>query len=147
MRRELVIFMVLLSLFLAIGCTDTGNEGTEQNGTSAGENTPAEEPVTPVEAVTPTEEPQPIDEGKIVEVAIQESTFEPASVTISAGDTVRWTNMDQTAHTATGSVFDSGTLQPGESYEFLFTDSGVYNYKCSIHPTMEGTVTVEEKEE
>jgi len=141
MRRELVVFMILLSAFLAIGCAETGDKGAEP--TEVG--TPAEQPVTPAEAVTPAEEPQPAGEGKVVEVAIQDFAFEPASVTISTGDTVRWTNMGQTAHTATGPTFDSGTLEPRESYEFLFTDPGVYNYNCSIHPSMEGTVTVEEK--
>lgn len=141
MRRELVIFVVLLSIFFAIGCTDTGDKETK----TTEEGTPVEKPVTPSEAVTPAEEPQPAGEGKIVEVAIQNFAFEPASVTISTGDTVRWTNMESTAHTVRGPSFESNVLDKGGTYEFLFTKPGIYNYNCSIHPAMEGTVTVEEK--
>ena len=85
------------------------------------------------------------EDGKTIEVSINDFAFNPESVTISAGDTVRWTNLDSETHTATSSAFDSGTLQEGESYEFMFTDAGTYEYYCSIHPSMQGTVIVEEK--
>jgi len=83
--------------------------------------------------------------GKTVEVSISSFAFNPESVTISTGDTVRWTNLDSANHTATGSTFDSGILQEGESYEFQFTDAGTYEYSCLIHPSMRGSVIVEEK--
>lgn len=78
-------------------------------------------------------------------MSINDFAFNPESVTVSAGDIVRWTNLDSAAHTVTGPNFDSGTLQEGESYEFLFTDAGTYEYYCSLHPSMRGTVIVEEK--
>ncbi len=68
--------------------------------------------------------------------------YNPASVQISTGDTVKWTNMDTFAHTVTGSIFKSGNINKGQSYQFQFTQPGVYNYTCTIHPTMKGTVTV-----
>ena len=126
MRREFVVLFVLLSVFFAIGCAETNKKEAEPTG-----------------VVTPgAVETQPISEGKVVEVAIQNSSYKPDVVTISSDDTVRWTNMDNIAHTATGEMFDSGTLQPGKSFEFLFTDPGTYNYYCSIHPDMKGTVIV-----
>jgi plastocyanin len=82
---------------------------------------------------------------KNVEVSINNFAFNPESVTISTGDTVRWTNLDSANHTATGSTFDSGILQEGESYEFQFTDAGTYEYSCLIHPSMRGSVIVEKK--
>lgn len=136
MRRELVIFIVLFSIFLAIGCA--GNK----------EATPAQTPaVTPVETpVAPSNvTPQPVDQGKIAEVKIQNSAFNPASVEILTGDTVRWTNLDSIDHTVTGPGFDSKVLKGGDTYEFLFTDAGTYNYNCSIHPSMKGTVVVNKK--
>lgn len=84
--------------------------------------------------------------GETVEVSIEDFDFEPESVTISTGDTVRWTNMDSVDHTVTGSIFDSGTLEEGDSYEFTFTEAGTFEYYCSIHPEMEGTVTVTDGE-
>lgn len=137
MRRELAIFIVLLSVFLAIGCA--GKEPATPAEKPA--VTPVETPVAPVSDVTP----QPVDEGKIVEVNIQNSAFNPQSVAISTGDTVRWTNMDSATHTVRGPTFESKVLEKGDTYEFLFTDAGTYNYDCSIHPSMKGTVVVKEK--
>lgn len=137
MRRELAIFIVLLSVFLAIGCA--GKEPTTPAEKPA--VTPVETPVIPVSDVTP----QPADKGKIVEVAIENFSFNPASVEILTGDTVRWTNMDSATHTVRGPTFESETLEKGDTYEFLFTDAGTYNYDCSIHPSMKGTVVVKEK--
>jgi len=68
--------------------------------------------------------------------------FNPASVQISVGDTVKWTNMDSVQHNPKGTIFDSGPLTQGNTYEFKFTQPGTYNYICSIHPSMQGTITV-----
>lgn len=87
--------------------------------------------------------PQSAGRGdETVDVSIQNFAFNPTSVQISTGDTVRWTNMDSTDHTVTESTFNSGIIHAGQSYEFQFTKPGVYNYMCSIHPSMKGTVTV-----
>lgn len=83
-----------------------------------------------------------VSEQKTVNVSIQNYAYNPATVQISAGDTVRWTNMDSVDHTVTGSSFDSGMIHTGQSYEFHFTTPGVYNYHCTPHPYMKGTVTV-----
>ena len=77
-----------------------------------------------------------------VDVSIEGFAFNPASVQVSTGDTVKWTNMDSTDHTVTGSTFNSGIIHTGQSYEFLFTAPGSYSYICSIHPYMKGTVIV-----
>ncbi|WP_410509194.1 cupredoxin family copper-binding protein [Methanosarcina hadiensis] len=151
MRRELVILLVLCSVFMAIGCAEQGAEEGP-----AGEE-PAEE-ATPVEAVTPGPTVTPVDEeaateetpglpinGETVEVMIEDNAFNPATVNISAGDTVRWTNLDSTPHAVRGPTFGIENLGPGASYEFLFTDQGTYEYYCSIHPEMRGTVIVEEE--
>jgi plastocyanin len=79
---------------------------------------------------------------KTVDVSIQGFAFNPASVQISTGDTVKWTNMDSVDHTVTGSTFNSGMIHTGQSFEFRFTTPGVFDYHCSIHPSMKGTVTV-----
>ncbi|MGI0093735.1 MAG: plastocyanin/azurin family copper-binding protein [Nitrosotalea sp.] len=41
-----------------------------------------------------------------------------------------------------GAVFGSGTIQPGKTFEFTFSDAGTYNYFCTIHPWMIGQVIV-----
>ena len=79
---------------------------------------------------------------KTVDVSIKDNAFNPATVQISKGDTVKWTNMDSADHTVKGSDFDSGIIHKGKSYEHKFTTAGTYDYVCSIHPSMKGTVKV-----
>ena len=74
----------------------------------------------------------------------------PADLTINAGDTVEWVNVDTAAHTVTGGspadgpsgVFDSSLVMGGGSYSFTFEDAGSYDYFCMVHPWMVGSVTV-----
>ena len=78
-------------------------------------------------------------------VAIADFAFAPATLTITVGDTVTWTNEDAVEHTATstGGAFDSGLLAQGESFSFTFTAAGTYDYLCTPHPTMTGRIVVE----
>jgi plastocyanin len=50
--------------------------------------------------------------------------------------------MNSVDHMVGGSIFNSGIISTGQNYEFRFTEPGVYNYECSIHPSMKGTITV-----
>jgi len=76
--------------------------------------------------------------------------WSPADVTINAGDTVHWMNVDTAAHTVTGGspadgpsgVFDSSLVMVDATYEFTFDDAGSYDYFCMVHPWMVGSVTV-----
>ena len=63
---------------------------------------------------------------------------------MSAGTTVTWTNSDGTTHTVTadGGAFDSGHLADGATFQFTFKAAGVFPYHCSIHSSMNGTITV-----
>lgn len=78
------------------------------------------------------------------EVFIQGMAFVPATITISAGTAVTWTNKDAVTHNATSSpaLFSSGSLANGATYSFTFATPGTYSYKCTIHPSMSGTVIV-----
>ena len=78
------------------------------------------------------------------EVWIQNMAFNPSSITVSVNTTIKWTNKDADAHTATSNngVFDSGSINDGGVYSYHFTTPGTYAYHCSIHPHMTGTVIV-----
>jgi len=80
----------------------------------------------------------------VIEVNIKDFAFDPETVKISPGTTVRWINKDDSVHTI---VFDdgvaSGKLKKGDAFERTFSEKGVYNYYCPIHPSMKGTVIVE----
>src|SRR5215212_2581479 len=83
-------------------------------------------------------------QGKTSTVSIKNFAFDPPNATVAPGTTVTWVNNDQVPHTATANdgAFDSGTLQPGQSYSFAFDKPGTYAYHCNIHPYMTATVTV-----
>jgi plastocyanin len=73
--------------------------------------------------------------------------FEPAKITIEIGvnNTVVWKNEDTDWHTAHSNIpeFNSGLIQPGDSFTHTFLRAGVYPYHCDPHPWMTGVVTVE----
>jgi len=80
-----------------------------------------------------------------VPIAIDNFTFNPQKLTVKAGTTVTWTNKDDIPHAiATASKqFKSKTLDTDDAYSFTFTTPGSYEYFCSLHPHMTGTVVVE----
>lgn len=77
-------------------------------------------------------------------VTIADFAFAPAELTITAGDSVTWTNADPVAHTATSTsgAFDTGDLEQGESSSVTFTEPGTYDYLCTPHPSMTGRIVV-----
>lgn len=77
-------------------------------------------------------------------VRIEQMRFEPRSLAVSTGDTIVWTNKDLVPHTATSKAggFDSQTLRISESWSYTATRRGTFEYLCSFHPTMTGTVRV-----
>jgi len=78
------------------------------------------------------------------EVRIQGFAFSPRNLTIAAGDTVRFTNSESAAHTATSASagLDTGVLGRGESAELTFDTAGTFNYVCRFHSSMRGSITV-----
>jgi plastocyanin len=79
-----------------------------------------------------------------VDVKIDNFSFSPATITVSVGTTVRWTNRDDIPHTVVSEreTFKSKTLDTDEQYSYTFTKAGTYGYFCSIHPKMTGQVVV-----
>ena len=76
------------------------------------------------------------------DVAISGFSYSPATVTVTVGDTVTWTNSDAQAHTATGDGWNTGDLGNGDSGSITFQTAGTFDYMCGIHPAMRGTVVV-----
>ena len=81
-----------------------------------------------------------------VEVKIDNFSFSPATLTVPAGTTVRWTNRDDIPHTVVSTddpkAFKSKVLDTDEKFSFTFSKAGTYPYFCSVHPKMTGTVIV-----
>jgi LPXTG-motif cell wall-anchored protein len=78
-------------------------------------------------------------------VTIADFSFAPATITVSQGDTVTWTNDGPTPHSATASdgSFDTGIFPKGQSRSHTFNDAGTFAYICTPHPYMKGTVVVQ----
>lgn len=79
-----------------------------------------------------------------ITITITDNAFSPQNVTINAGDTVTWVNNGSVAHTATANngSFDSGTIQPGQSFGAIFNAGGTYAYHCKFHSGMTATLSV-----
>ncbi len=79
-----------------------------------------------------------------IAVTIKDFDFHPMDVTVPAGATVTWKNLDGEPHTVTSvdGAFRSGALDQGDGFSFTFARPGVYRYLCTIHPRMVGSVTV-----
>jgi len=77
-------------------------------------------------------------------ITIADFNFNPATLTINQGTTVTWTNNGPSPHTVTSDndVFSSGILNVGEQFQYTFNTPGTYNYHCSTHPVMTGTIVV-----
>jgi glucose/arabinose dehydrogenase/plastocyanin len=77
------------------------------------------------------------------DVSIVGFAFQPPSVSIGTGDSVRWTDMDNAFHTSTSDdgLWDSGVLNLSQ-FSFQFTTAGEYPYHCTSHPFMTASVSV-----
>lgn len=93
------------------------------------------------------------NEPPAVQISVYASNapgYRPDTVTLVIGvnNTVAWTNIDSTGHTVTstsapsGASFDSGNLNSGAKYTHTFAVPGTYQYKCSYHSQMTGTIVV-----
>src|SRR5215218_2539906 len=85
-------------------------------------------------------------------VPTNEEFFAPDVARITVGSMVTWKNDDTASHTVTSGtvrnntptpdgMFDSGILNAGDSFPFLFDKAGEYPYYCTIHPWMTAKVT------
>jgi len=125
--RSRPLLLPALLLALAAGC------GTEK---SAG----------PKEAGGNATGPATASGGDTVRVAMKDILFVPEKITARVGQTVRWTNEDDVAHTVKaekGASFQSKqALSKGDTYEAKLTKAGTIAYVCTIHPSQRGTISV-----
>ena len=78
------------------------------------------------------------------EVKIDNFTFQPATITVTSGTKVIWTNHDDEPHTVVSgdAKFKSHALDTNDRFSFTFSNPGSYAYFCSLHPRMVGKVIV-----
>ena len=143
---SLAAVLAALALGLASCGDDEGTETAPSGDDSPGSSTSAPDEAGTGTTGTATGGGEATESG---DVTIADFKFDPESVTVKVGGTVSWTNEDSAAHTATAkdgapSSFDTGSLDQGDSKDVSFEKAGTYDYICSIHPTMSGSVEVTE---
>jgi len=79
------------------------------------------------------------------QIQIKDFMFRPMSLTVKAGATVTWANMDDEPHSVVSDtrLFRSGAVDTNETFSFKFDTPGTYHFTCAIHPRMVGTIIVE----
>jgi plastocyanin len=124
MKRNVLVGMFIAVLVLgAVALTGCGSGGSSSSGTAG---------------TTP-----PATTAGGTAVTIQNFAFSPASVNVKVGDSVTWTNKDSATHQLAGDGgIASDPLATGAAYTQKFDTAGSFNYHCSIHPSMTGTVVV-----
>jgi len=72
------------------------------------------------------------------QVVMKAISFQPAELTVHAGETIEWKNEDIVAHTVTANdgSFDSGLIQPGGTWKMTIKNTGTLEYHCRPHPNM-----------
>jgi plastocyanin len=85
-------------------------------------------------------------------VDMKDLAFSPATIQITQGDTVTWTNDEEIVphdvtsgalgQTDLGQQFGSEVLPPGQSFSATFSEPGEFVYLCRLHPAMTGVVIV-----
>jgi plastocyanin len=153
MKKSVVIFTVAMLLMLVSGCTQSGpTPPVATLGTTPPATVPQATIVSSLPAIT-TESTYPTTSNAVSEntIRINRKGFDPASITVKAGSTVRWVNEDSTAdpglynptHRITlVNIKDSQTLSSGQGWSWIFSQPGTYDYSDMIHPTLKGTVIV-----
>ena len=75
-------------------------------------------------------------------VVIDGMAFSPRTVEIAAGESVVWTFKDDTTHDV---AFDDGPTSPKQmsgTWQRTFDQPGSYEYVCTLHSNMRGTILV-----
>lgn len=154
LRHALPAATVLTATFVLAGCSGPGPGGTPATNPSvtfgaqasatpglAGASTGGMATPAPGSSTASSAPGNPVG-GPTID--IEDFAFAPATVTVPAGSTVTWTNKDGEPHTvvANDGTFRSPTMDTNGTFSFTFATTGTFDYVCSIHPFMHGTVVV-----
>ncbi len=140
MTRTLTLLMTLGALALFAGCggdDDAGAGATTQVPTATEETTTQETTTAPDDGAG----------GGSVKIKMENIAFAPKEATVKVGQEVEWENEDSAPHNVISEVEGgpkSETFGKGEGYKFIPTAAGEIAYVCTLHPGMDGTLTVTE---
>jgi amicyanin len=138
MKNSFILLAITIILIGVCGCTQTAPPVQPPATVTT--------PLQTTQQLTVTTIPVPQTTASVSDntIRIKNFAFDPASITVKVGSTVRWLNQDSVPHRilfADGA--DSNVLAGMQSWSRKFDQAGTYDYACTIHPTMQGTVIVE----
>jgi plastocyanin len=115
----------------ALALAACGSDTDTPTGAAENQGAPAEQPAGSKDGTT---------------VTMRDIEFKPKDLKVKVGDTVKWVNEDGVDHDAVAKndEFKSDLFGQGGSYTYKTEKAGKIEYVCSVHPGMEGTLTVEE---
>ena len=132
MKRFSAVVLPVVLVALA-GCGSSSNTRSSSTPTAARTSSSS----TAAAARTPT---------GTINVVMKNIAFNPTTIHAKVGQTVKWTNRDDTPHNVT---YDSGprfvsspTFTDGVSWTLKLTKPGLIRYVCTIHPGMDGSIVV-----
>jgi plastocyanin len=78
------------------------------------------------------------------DVSVVDDDYQPGTITVAPGASVTWLNTGGRPHDVTSlrGEFNSGRMRAGDVFSHTFEKPGTYNYQCTIHWSMAGTVVV-----
>jgi plastocyanin len=131
MKRIPLLLLAVLAL-AAAGC------GSSSSDNSNSASTPAPAATTD----TGTSSTSGGSSAGTVTIDMKNIAFNPKSVTVKVGQKVKWTNSDDVPHDVVGGPLKSKTFGKGGSFEFTPKKAETISYVCTIHPGMNGKLTV-----
>jgi plastocyanin len=142
MRRSVIAVIVIIIILAVAGFIVRGNKSdTSTNNSQTSTNN------TQPKSNSTSNSQNSNNQSSANTVSIANMAFTPPQITVNKGDSVTWTNNDSMTHTVVDDLSNvggpnSGDIAPGSSYSFTFTKTGSFQYHCSIHPSMRGTIVV-----
>lgn len=148
----------------ATNTTDTaGNDQPTSDEDTTSDPTPPPPPPTPTPSPTPSPPtptptpppppPPPPPSSSTFDISYTNSCFSPADATIDAGDTVRFTNNssfdmwpasnNHPSHDIYSEFDSTADIIPGNTYSFMFLNTGAWGYHDHNKPSCTGTITVQ----
>lgn len=151
MRRIIALLLPLAAIAaVAAGCGGSDNGGSTTG--AAASTTPAE--TTPSTTQTPASTTPSTStstgtstsgSAQTLVIKMKDVAFDPAQTTVKVGQKVEWENEDGFDHNVVaqqGADFKSANFGQGKTFEFTPTAAGTIQYVCTLHPGMDGTLTV-----
>ena len=130
-----IIFLVLIIIVIFTGIYFWTQGRVQINQT--------QEPTTTIQETTVIPTTELTKEIEEVTIAMKDFAYDPKTITVKQGTKVIWTNNDMVIHDVKSDTFTSGDLNKGDSFEYVFDQKGSFDYLCTYHSSMTGTIIVE----